>query len=63
MTPVGPERLSDHVSLGVLTRISRPDVVDAIIERTGALQQRNASVSDWRTVACVRGGAGADSWQ
>ena len=41
MTPVGPERLSDHVSLGVLTRVFPPDVVDAVIERTGALQQRN----------------------
>ena len=36
MTPVGPERLSDHVSLGVLTRVFPPDVVDAVIERTGA---------------------------
>lgn len=41
VTPVGPERLSDHVSLGVLTRIFPPDLVDAVIERTGALQQRN----------------------
>ena len=41
VTPVGPERLSDHVSLGVLTRVFPPDVVDAVIERTGALEQRN----------------------
>ncbi|WP_427017474.1 transposase domain-containing protein [Pseudarthrobacter sp. P1] len=41
VTPEGPERLSDHVSIGVLTRVFPPDVVDAVIERTGAMQQRN----------------------
>lgn len=41
VTPEGPERLSDHVSLGVLTRVFPPDVVDAVIARTGALEQRN----------------------
>lgn len=41
VTPEGPERLSDHVSLGVLTRVFPPEVVDAVIERTGALEQRN----------------------
>ncbi|MGY4541854.1 hypothetical protein ACVWY0_001767 [Arthrobacter sp. UYNi723] len=41
VTPEGPERLSDHVSLGVLTRVFPADVVDAVIGRTGALEQRN----------------------
>lgn len=40
VTPEGPERLSDHVSLGVLTRVFPPDVVDAVIERTGSGEQR-----------------------
>ena len=41
VTPEGPERLSDHVSLGVLTRVFTPDVVDAVIERAGAGEQRS----------------------
>ncbi|WP_427019214.1 IS4 family transposase (plasmid) [Pseudarthrobacter sp. P1] len=41
VTPEGPERLSDHVSLGVLTRVFPAEVVDAVIGRTGALEQRN----------------------
>lgn len=41
VTPEGPERLSDHVSLGVLTRVFPPDVVDAVIGRTGAGEQRS----------------------
>ncbi|WP_427018571.1 IS4 family transposase [Pseudarthrobacter sp. P1] len=36
VTREGPERLSDHVSIGVFP----PDVVDAVIERTGAAEQR-----------------------
>lgn len=36
-----PERLSDHVSLGVLTRAFPPDVVDRVIARAGAGQARN----------------------
>lgn len=39
--PETPERLSDHVSLGVLTRAFPPDVVDRVIARTGAGQMRN----------------------
>jgi hypothetical protein len=39
--PEGSERLSDHVSLGVLTRVFPPDVVDAVIVRTGAGEQRS----------------------
>lgn len=41
VTPEGPERLTDHISLGVLTRVFPADVVDTVIERTGALEQRN----------------------
>ncbi|MET3205986.1 UNVERIFIED_ORG: hypothetical protein ABIB21_002801 [Arthrobacter sp. UYEF13] len=41
VAPEGPERLSDHVSLGVLTRVFPADVVGAVVERTGALEQRN----------------------
>ncbi|WP_346926608.1 IS4 family transposase [uncultured Arthrobacter sp.] len=41
VTPEGPERLTDHISLGVLTRVFPADVVDAVIRRTGALEQRN----------------------
>jgi hypothetical protein len=39
--PETPERLSDHVSLGVLTRAFPPDVVDLVIARAGAGQARN----------------------
>lgn len=39
--PESPDRLSDHVSLGVLTRVFPPDVVDRVIERTGAAQMRH----------------------
>ena len=41
VTPEGPERLTDHISLGVLTRVFSAGVVDAAIARTGSLQQRN----------------------
>ena len=33
--------MTDHISLGVLTRVFSADVVDAVIGRTGALEQRN----------------------
>lgn len=39
--PEGPERLGDHVSLGVLTKVFTPQEVDAAIARTGAAGQRN----------------------
>ena len=41
LLPSGPERLSDQVSLGVLTRVFSPDVVDRVIARAGAGEQRN----------------------
>ncbi|WP_173401507.1 transposase domain-containing protein, partial [Arthrobacter sp. H5] len=39
--PESPERLSDHVSLGVLTRVFPPAVVDRVIAGAGAGQLRN----------------------
>lgn len=39
--PEGTERLTDHVSLGVLAKVFPPTVVDAAIERTGAAEQRS----------------------
>lgn len=39
--PEGTERLSDHVSLGVLARVFPPGVVDEVITRTGAAEQRS----------------------
>ena len=41
MSPEGPERLTDHISLGVVTRVFPVEVVDAVIGRTGDLEQRN----------------------
>lgn len=41
MRPEGPERLADHVSLGVLTRVFPPEAVDAAVGRAGAAGQRN----------------------
>lgn len=38
--PESSERLTDHVSLGVLTRVFSPGVVDEVIARTDAGQQR-----------------------
>lgn len=40
MTPKGPERLTDHVSRCVLRKALPPGVVDALIERTGAMEKR-----------------------
>lgn len=39
--PGGARTVEYHVSLGVLTRVFPPEVVDAVIARTGALEQRN----------------------
>src|SRR5882724_2919151 len=38
--PVVGERLSDHISLGVLTKTFRADVVDRVIDETGRREQR-----------------------
>lgn len=39
--PEGTERLTDHISLGVLARVFPPGVVDEVITRTGAGEQRS----------------------
>ncbi len=38
--PQGDQRLSDHISIGVLTRVFPPDVVDAVIAETGRGERR-----------------------
>lgn len=40
VTPQGSERLSDHVSLGVLTHVFAPSVVDEAVNRAGVGGQR-----------------------
>jgi Insertion element 4 transposase N-terminal/Transposase DDE domain len=42
--PVSDRRLSDLVSVGVLTRVFPPDLVDEVIARTGRTEQRNRSL-------------------
>lgn len=39
--PETDQRLSDHISIGVLTRVFPPDVVDQIIAATGRTEQRH----------------------
>jgi len=34
------ERLSDHISIGLLTRVFAPDVIDGVVEAAGRTQQR-----------------------
>lgn len=38
--PETDQRLSDHISIGVLTRVFPPDVVDAVLAECGRMQQR-----------------------
>ena len=38
--PETDQRLSDHISIGVLTRVFPPEVVDAVIAETGRTEQR-----------------------
>lgn len=42
--PVSDRRLSDLVSVGVLTRVFPPDVVDEVIEQAGRREQRNRAL-------------------
>jgi hypothetical protein len=39
--PESDQRLSDHISLGVLTRVFPPEVVDEILEECGRLERRH----------------------
>ena len=38
--PVSDSRLTDHVSIGVLTRVFPPELVDGVISETGRREQR-----------------------
>ena len=38
--PETDQRLSDHISIGVLTRVFPPDVVDKVIAQAGRIEQR-----------------------
>ena len=38
--PATDQRLSDHISIGVLTRIFPPEVVDAVVAATGRGEHR-----------------------
>jgi hypothetical protein len=38
--PVTDQRLSDHISIGVLTRVFPPELVDAVVEAAGRVEQR-----------------------
>jgi hypothetical protein len=38
--PENDQRLSDHISIGVLTRVFPPEVVDKVIADTGKIEQR-----------------------
>ena len=39
--PESDQRLSDHISLGVLTRVFPPEVVDEILDQCGRLERRH----------------------
>ena len=39
--PPTDQRLSDHISIGVLTRVYPPELVDAVVEATGRAGQRH----------------------
>jgi Insertion element 4 transposase N-terminal/Transposase DDE domain len=38
--PQSDQRLSDHISIGVLTRVFRPELVDAVVAETGRVERR-----------------------
>src|SRR5450759_1113077 len=42
--PVSDRRLSDLVSVGVLTRVFPPDLVDEVIAAAGRTEQRNRTL-------------------
>ena len=39
--PETDQRLSDHISIGVLTRVFPPDLVDRVINESGRTEQRH----------------------
>src|SRR5674476_1353918 len=48
--PVSDRRLSDLVSVGVLTRVFPPDLVDEVISAEGRTEKRNRSLAGRRLV-------------
>ena len=40
MKPETDQRLSDHISIGVLTRVFPPEVVDRIVTESGRTEKR-----------------------
>lgn len=53
MKPVEPTRLSDHVSLGVLAKVFPPSLVNEVITKVGAGEQRSRLLPAWMMVYYV----------
>lgn len=53
MKPERPERLSDHVSLGVLAKVFPPSLVNEVITKVGAGEQRSRLLPSWMMVYYV----------
>lgn len=51
--PVEPTRLSDHVSLGVLAKVFPPSLVNEVIAKVGAGEQRSRLLPAWMMVYYV----------
>lgn len=51
--PVEPTRLSDHVSLGVLAKVFPPSLVNEVITKVGAGEQRSRLLPSWMMVYYV----------
>ena len=51
--PVEPTRLSDHVSLGVLAKVFPPSLVNEVITKVGAGEQRSRLLPAWMMVYYV----------
>ena len=57
MKPENDQRLSDHISLGVLTRVFPPELVDRVVEK--GLAERKPSTTDRRSTLVNLTPAGA----
>lgn len=53
MKPVEPTRLSDHVSLGVLAKVFPPSLVNEVVTKVGAGEQRSRLLPAWMMVYYV----------
>ena len=51
--PERTERLSDHVSLGVLAKVFPPRLVDEVVAKVGAGEQRSRLLPSWMMVYYV----------